>query len=210
MDGQKLTTLEEVDLLNAAKTEREAFGRFYDYFAPQIFRYINLKVNFDKTLSEDLTEEVFLKILENIKDIKGDRKKGVKPYLFTVARNTVFDYFRSSKRTVLSIERENIDPIDEKPPMEEEIIKEEEEKYLKKALLTISGEEKEILSLRFSSDLKCKEIAEIVNQSEGNISVIIHRTLEKLRIHLENPPERSLFERQNTPPSAGIDAARKP
>lgn len=76
-----------------ARNDR-ALLNFYKHYQPMIFRYINKLVN-DKAVGEDLTQEVFLDFIEEIRDFHG--RSSIKTFLFTIARNKTIDYFRKKK-----------------------------------------------------------------------------------------------------------------
>jgi len=49
----------------------------------------------DSSLADDILQEVFIKIHEKIGTLKDDAK--ISPWIYTIARNTIIDYFRKNK-----------------------------------------------------------------------------------------------------------------
>ena len=95
------------DLLKRLKAgEEKAFEDLYWTYSPQVYNFIN-SLLFDKSLAEDLTQNVFLKIWEKHEQI--ELELGITAYLFTIARHLVFKEteFRLSQHATLHVE--NID-----------------------------------------------------------------------------------------------------
>lgn len=71
-----------------------ALINFYKHYQLMIFRFINKQIN-DKVVGEEITQEVFLDFIEEIRDFQG--QSSIKTFLFTLARNKTIDYFRKKK-----------------------------------------------------------------------------------------------------------------
>lgn len=84
------------------------FNKIYKTFKDKIYNYFLFKTNFDKELSEDLTEEVFEKVIENINSLKDENN--LKVWIYRIAHNKLVDYFRKKKDLLIfDDEDENID-----------------------------------------------------------------------------------------------------
>lgn len=187
MAKAELSPSAELKLLTIAKKSRHGFASFYEYFFPIIYGYVHLRTNFNHELTEDLVSDIFIRILEKLDKIKGDKERGIKPYLFTMCRHLIFDYYK--KQHSVSLEPEKaaslaIDHDDEK--MMESLISQEEQRVVKNLVKDLSSKEQEIISLRFGAGLKNIEIALQLGLSESNVGVIIHRSIEKLKQSLVN------------------------
>ena len=69
--------------------------KVWDEFSSILRNYILGKVK-DKSLSEDLLQEVFIKIHLNIDKIQ--KKQSIKSWVFTIAKNTIIDFFKSESK----------------------------------------------------------------------------------------------------------------
>ena len=79
----------------------------WNNYHQDVERFILSKVN-DLYVTDDLTQETFIKAQVNLEQLKDERK--LKSWLLTIARNTVNDYFRHNKNTVpLELEEKVID-----------------------------------------------------------------------------------------------------
>ena len=74
----------------------EAFGELYGIHIDSIYRYIYYQVR-DKSVAEDLTEEVFLKAWSGIKKFSW-KGQPFSSWLYKIAHNHIVDYFRTNRQ----------------------------------------------------------------------------------------------------------------
>lgn len=163
--------------------EEKDFTYIFETYYKRVYNYIYYRVNCHYT-AEDLTSQVFEKIMLKI-DTYSKAKSPFEVWLFAIARNTINDYFRRSKKyKFLSID--SIKELVTKKKTPEDIVeKSETNDELLKALKTLDAREQNIIALKFGAELKNVEIAEILGLTEGNIGVILYRTMKKLKRELE-------------------------
>src|SRR5512136_3095853 len=76
--------------------DTEAFAQIYDALVKPIYRYIYYRV--EEAIAEDLTEDTFLKMWQNL----GKYKKRSTPFPscpFRIAHNLVVDHYRKKPAT---------------------------------------------------------------------------------------------------------------
>ena len=163
------------DLVTAAQDgDLECFGEIYDQFVGQIFRYIYFKTG-ERTIAEDLTQNVFLKAIERIDQLKGNGS--FVSWLYAIARNVIIDYYRGKHKTVsLDLIGEIADSgnghsLESKETLEETL----------KALGTLNEEEQEVIVLHCVEEYSFEEIAKITKKSPGSLRILKHRALGKLK-----------------------------
>ncbi len=81
-------------LEKVSKSTAEAFSLFYEEYLPKIFKYISYRIS-DKFLAEDLTSTVFEKALTKY-ETYSSKKAVISTWVFTIARNTLIDYYRAA------------------------------------------------------------------------------------------------------------------
>ncbi len=147
------------------------FQDFYKKQKDKLFSYL-MRVTGDYYLSMDIMQESFVRCLE-----KYQNKTMNISLLYTIARNVLIDLSRKDKRKD-SLEQ---DVIDETADQENDFrIKQEYRKVLT-ALNKLEEDEREVLALALTEDLKYKEIASILGINEGNVKVRVHRARLRLR-----------------------------
>ena len=160
-------------------TPAAVFAQLYEEFMPKVFRYVSYKIT-NRSMAEDLTSTVFEKALTGFSRFKVE-KASFSTWIFTIARNTVIDYFRANRSTQ-SLEAENgPDVADGHDTPEEDAIKEEELRRLRHCMELLSKGEQEIVSLKFAGEITNRDIARQVGFSESNVGVILFRAVRKLR-----------------------------
>src|SRR5215472_27036 len=94
--GKQLPAFEHT-LAQAKKGEAEGITALYRHFLPGVFGYIAVRVP-DRSLAEDLTSEVFLKMVEGIEKVRTHEEAGIAAWLFQVARFTIAGHYRQQEK----------------------------------------------------------------------------------------------------------------
>jgi len=166
--------------------DAEAFGRLYDMHVDRVYRHIYYRVG-NEADAEDLTQQVFFKAWQAI----GKYKKMASPFvawLMTISHNLVVDFYRTRKdRAYLEVE---ILADDSAPSPERATEASFEQQRLRRAILQLGSDEQQVVILRFMEGFEFAEIASLMKKKEGNVRVILHRALVKLRNILEKEGDR--------------------
>jgi RNA polymerase sigma factor (sigma-70 family) len=179
-----LTQAEETSLIALVSDDYSAFEKLYNYYFPRIYNYVHYRVsNFHA--ADDIISQTFEKLFSRFRYYQSE-KATFSVWLFTIARNTIIDYYRSESRTQLtSIETAAELASSESNPEETAIFNEIQQKILK-ALAVLSKREQDIIALKFWSGFSNREIAKLLNISESNTGIILFRAMRRLRIILES------------------------
>jgi len=172
----------EHDLIEkAVRGEAEAFGLLYDHYLPKIYRFILVKVG-RREEAEDLTHQVFLNCWKHIPKYQS-MGYPLSTLLYRMARNEVIDYVRTRKNPI-SMEDAQIEiPVDQE--VERNIDVSIDMHKVQSAIHILSSEQQDVILMRFVDELDNKEIAEILEKSEGTIRIIQHRAIKKLKALLK-------------------------
>jgi len=184
---KSFTGLEEKLLLQRVLLgEKDAFAEVYDFYVVKIFRFVYLKTN-SKEVAEDITSEVFMKCWKHIKALQDKLNEGISDYetigplLYTIARNTVIDYYRKKHEDHVGISDEMKENIaDNRQNISEKLIIKQEVEYIINVIKELRDEYQEVLLLKFVEDLPNSDISKITDKSEGSTRVLIHRALKSL------------------------------
>lgn len=186
--------LDEAQLIKEAKTSSESFGRLFDLYYKKVFNFCLKRIGHIQT-AEDLTTEIFLKVLQNINKYE-DRGLPFGAWLFRIANNELCSYFRKSKFQTSSVEQlreEQGFDIPAEGNSSSMLISQELDqenfanlRLVNLALQKISEDYREVLSLRYFEKMQIKEIAEIVDKKEGTVKSLLSRGIEKLKTEMES------------------------
>lgn len=154
------------------------FTILFNRYKKKIYNYL-LRMTSDTMLVEDMVQNVFLKLYENLGSIRN--KEGVNFWLITTARNELYSHFRKAKRKSED-HREDIDEIDAEEPvsLEYEFDMRELKNMIMKELDTLPEEQKEIFILKEYSGLNYKEIADVMNIDVELVKSRLYKTRQKL------------------------------
>jgi RNA polymerase sigma-70 factor (ECF subfamily) len=173
----------EEDLVRRAqRREPEAFGQLYEEHFDRIYRYVVFRVR-NQADAEDITQQVFLKALENIGSYRW-RGMPFASWLFRIAHNLVADYWKKkSREKVAAVAPEEIDQMVEESSNDPAALAELnfDMKQLATACEQLTDGQREIVSLRFAGGLSVAEAAKVMGKSEGAVKVLQHVALVKLR-----------------------------
>ncbi|MEK7465746.1 MAG: sigma-70 family RNA polymerase sigma factor [Patescibacteria group bacterium] len=179
---------EELLVKKAQEGNADAFGKLYDTHMPRIFRFIVLKVG-AKHDAEDLTQQVFINAWQHLPNFEF---KGFpfSSWLYRIASNAVIDYYRTARPTY-DIEKVPEELVARTAAMENELDHSFGMETIKIALAKLDPEHQNVLILRFVEDRSTKEIAELIEKSEGAVRVIQHRALKTLKSIVDGKQYRS-------------------
>lgn len=184
----KPVTLVEFDpkLVELAKTDQDAFARLYDYFFPKVYGFVMAKTG-SQSVTEDVVSDVFMKILENLPKY-SDRGLPFGAWLFTVARNVLFDHYAKRKRSETLPIEEGAEIKDDKEDLGPAKVAEASElrETVRVVMSKLPERELSVLQMKFFGEMNNKEIAAALNLSESNVGIILFRVLRKIKPDLNN------------------------
>jgi len=151
------------------------FSQIVDIYGKRCYGYF-YRLTGDRDLSDELLSELFVKLVEKISSYKGG---SFESWIFKIASNIFHDYLRSRHRSKKLLEARQrqleSEVIGPKRSASERIDK------LQIQLGRLDADTKELIMLRFYSQLSFKEIAAIRAEPIGTTLAKMHRGLKKLR-----------------------------
>ncbi|MTI27320.1 RNA polymerase sigma factor [Fulvivirga kasyanovii] len=173
-------------MLKVRDGDLDKLGLLFERYRKILFGFF-YNMSHDTGLSEDLVQNVFMRILKYRAGFKGDGE--FKVWMFHIARNVGHDHYRKTKGK----ETDEIDNWkdklgDDNMNREVEMEKGEDLDLLRLALKRLDEEKREILTLSKLEGMKYKNIGDILNCSEGAVKVKVFRALQALKqeyMHLQ-------------------------
>ncbi|KPK41939.1 MAG: hypothetical protein AMJ65_08440 [Phycisphaerae bacterium SG8_4] len=159
--------------------EAQCFSQVVDRYSGRCYGYF-YRLTGNNDISDELLSELFVKFVEKIGSYKGGSFEG---WLFKIASNIFHDHLRSKQRRKKLLETQ-------KTLLESEVIEfrqsdGEQIDRLQKQLGRLDRDTKELITLRFYSQLSFKEIAQVRSEPIGTTLAKMHRGLKKLRLLME-------------------------
>jgi RNA polymerase sigma factor (sigma-70 family) len=167
---------DEIIMKNVKNGNLTEVSVLFERYHIKLYNYF-LKMGLDYEISQDLTQNLFYRMIKYRLSYKDDLS--VKSWIYQIARNLHMDYCNSQKKSNdLFVKAETLSS---DVPEEKEPFSEEDYEKLAKSLLALSDRQREIIVLSRFQGLKYEEISEIVDQSVPAIKVAVHRAIKQLR-----------------------------
>jgi RNA polymerase sigma-70 factor (ECF subfamily) len=177
IENSRLDTEGESLVDRAVRGDTGAFGRLYDIYADRIYRHIYYRTaNIED--ARDMTQDVFARAWQVLPKYRRTSTPFL-GWLFTISHNRVIDYYRTRKdHAYLDIDV----TADTRGSSPEEFAEAQFNRYeVRRAVLKLPEDQQRVILLTFIEGMEYPEVAAILNKSEGNIRVIVHRALKKMR-----------------------------
>jgi len=173
------------DLIEEVKTgNSDSADKLVRLFYDEIFYYV-FKLTHCKDISLDLTQEIFIRCLKNIKSFKST-KGSFKSWLYKLAHNYVMNYFKSKRYKIRFKQINDNDYLVDGLDLEDSLIKQENNLVIKNALESLHPKYKEIIIMRFYEEYSIKDIALDLNINENTVKTRLRRGLNNLKKCLES------------------------
>jgi RNA polymerase sigma-70 factor, ECF subfamily len=160
-------------------THEAAFEQIMREYGTRVLRLVTFLVK-DKSLAEDLTQDVFVKVYRNLPRFRNE--SSIHTWLYRIAVNECKGYLRSwSFRNILpsSWIKSDVDV-----STENQVLVQAERDQLVQAVLTLSPYYRQAIALHYYADLSISEIAVVLGVSEGTVRTRLHRARQQLKQRL--------------------------
>lgn len=165
-----------VDLARAG--DEKALSELYLTYFPRVYRYILARTG-NSHDAEDLAEEVFMRVLEAIERFQW-REAPFSAWLFRIAHNAVISQRRKESARGKSGQLTDTLPVDSAGP--EELVENRLAlNEVMQAAQKLPEAQRQVIALRFGAGLSVAETAQAMGKGEGNVKVIQHKAITKLR-----------------------------
>jgi len=164
-------------LERAREYDATAVAELYDRYSLRIYNYVYHRVG-NRSLAEDLTSTVFVRMLEAIRTSKGWHSS-FSGWLYRIAHNAVVDHFRSGKQ-------DKDVPLEDVTLSSSEHLAEAAERSItrervRSAVSQLTEAQGVVISLKFLEGMTNAEVAELMGKNEGAIKSLQFRGLAALR-----------------------------
>ena len=173
--------LDLAEIINGCKQGREeSFSQLVDLYSSRCYGYF-YRLTGNRDLCDDLLSELFIKLVERIGTYKGGSFDG---WIFRVASNIFYDYLRKKQRDQKLIEKQKDIVVES---VGHNIRHNESDRIdkLQVQLKKLDEETRELIMMRFYSELSFKEMAEMRGEPIGTTLTKLHRGLKKLMAMME-------------------------
>lgn len=164
-----------------------AFNELYERYHKLVY-YVALQMTNCEADAEEIKQEVFLKVVRYIDDIKDAKR--IKYWLTTITHNECKHLFRSHKDK--GMDERSLDLLYLQQEKRREFLPEEQAHYqgdmevLHLCMKHLSSEQREVIALKYFAQLSIEEIAQMLNIPKGTVKSRLANAKKALGVDVEN------------------------
>lgn len=159
--------------------DRLELDRLFSEHAQAIYGFLAYRIG-DPTVAEDLLGDTFERVVKSHRRFNA-RRGSERTWIYTIALNCLRDHLRHSAAEDRALERSG--PIDDH--WQEEALEQVRDRdELQRALDRLEPGEREIVALRYGSDLRLQDIAAVTGLPASTVQGRLYSGLRKLRVAL--------------------------
>jgi RNA polymerase sigma-70 factor (ECF subfamily) len=165
-------------LCNFQNGDMASFSILYSRFHKPILKYVLKQIQIPN-VAEELTQDVFLKVYQFRSSYNSEYE--VSTWIWTIARNTVYDYLRRARSNMTAMEHTQPDhetsewELALQETAESIMIEEFDKRKLLDLMTVLSSKQKEAIFLRLVKKFSYQEISKSMNLSLSAVKSLINR-----------------------------------
>jgi len=183
-------TLSDIQLVNLSLEDSEHFYCLLKRYEKKLLYYIQRLLSVDLSTCEDILQEVFIKIYQNLNAFDTSLK--FSSWIYRIAHNVTIDYYRKHKNEPrkLELDAENNEKYEsffkDATCIKEEILNKELSEEIQKVLKTLPVEYKEVLILKYIEEKSYEEMSDILRKPSGTIATLLSRAKKMFQHSAKN------------------------
>lgn len=177
------------ELVALSLKDDKYFEFIIERYEQKLSRYVLRIYSLCKESVEDVLQEVFIKLYQNLNDF--DDQYSFSSWIYRITHNVLISHLRKmdQKHVLVSIDNDDsarklVDSLPADVDLEEEFERKDLVVNLEKALGKIPDKYREVLVLYYFEEKSYKEISDILRRSLGSVSVLMNRAKAKLKTEL--------------------------
>lgn len=182
-----MTDFEIIKLVQ--QNDRAYFRLLVEKYQPMVFRTC-MGFLHHKEDAEDVSQEIFVQVYQSLASFKGEAS--FPTWLYRIAVNASLNHLRKSSKwgfiqrleNLFENDRNGISMPDNDHP-EALLIQSEHRQWVNAALDSLPEKQRTAIVLSKYDDLSQKEIAEVMNTTEGAVEALLQRAKSNLRVKLQ-------------------------
>lgn len=171
-----------IDLCRDSRTRERGFRILLGLYKEKIYWHIR-RILYDHEEANDVTQDVFIKVWKGLESFRGDSK--LYSWIYRIATNESLNYIRRMQKH-RSVPLENVQFMLQDRVNHELITGEEIERQLHQAIIKLPEKQKLVFNMKYFGHLKFREIAEILEVTEGSLKATYHFAVKKIENSLKD------------------------
>lgn len=164
-------------------SREKAFDALVCKYQQRVYHLVR-KMVIDHDDTDDVVQEVFIKVWKNLQHFKGDSQ--LFTWIYRIATNECLRFLENKKKkrfwlSTYDVKAELATKLDSSTYISGNDI----QRKLQKAILTLPDKQRLVFNLKYYEDLKYDEIAKITNTSTGSLKASYHHAVKKIEHELK-------------------------
>lgn len=180
--------LEQTDahLVALALENPDAFAPLVERYEQRLARYVRRFTGLNRECTEDVIQEVFLKIYRNLNDFDSDLQ--FSSWAYRIAHNEAVNYLRKNRnKATVPLEQDDddvgslIEVLEADVDVVDDASRRELQRTVREVLWGLPTKYREVLVLRFLEEKDYNEISDILKKPQGTVGTLLNRAKEQFR-----------------------------
>lgn len=169
------------ELVLLALKDQAFFADLMNRYSERLSRYIGRISNFGHEETEDVLQDVFIKVYKNLNDFDANLK--FSSWIYRIAHNQVISHHRAKNARPQTVEIDDIlaNRLRAEIDLAVEVETNEAKKKLSEMLIKLKPAHREILVLRFFEEKSYEEISDILKKPTGSVATLIFSAKKELK-----------------------------
>lgn len=177
---------EILELIHSPQTIEAGYRMLLKEFQEQLYWQIRkLVINHDD--AHDVLQNVFVKVFKGIKNFKGDSK--LSSWLYRIAYNESMTFLNKKGKQLQITDIELQEHLVNQLESDVYFTGDEIQLALQKALAQLPQRQNEIFKMRYYDEVKFKDIAQLLNLTEGAVKASYHIAAKKIEQFIKSGDE---------------------
>jgi len=168
-----MTEIDEMTLRLATRGDQRASKRFYDFYAPFVWRVIYRTVNGDTEAAGEVLQQSFIRIFSSLKKFKKD--SAISTWIYRIAYNVALTFAEKTRQASARMVEAD-DTLRSRDSLDLDTKREVEQ-----ILRALSEEERFLLTAREVEGVSFEDLATITGKNSGALRTSLHRLKERIR-----------------------------
>ena len=175
--NEMTTTKDHQGAIRLDGLDSQAIGAVYDQYFSEVYRFVLYRVG-DQNLAEDIASDVFIRLLEAVKNRRGP-DSNIKGWLIGTASHAITDHLRKKYRRPEQDIPESLPDLSPGPATEAD--QREQNRLVRGAYNKLTEEQQEVIALRFGAGHSLEETASRMKKNVNAIKALQFRALSALQ-----------------------------
>lgn len=168
------------ELNGLRRLDPQVISSVYDRYFPDIYRFVFYRIH-NEQVAEDITSDVFVRLLEAVKKERGPQTN-LKAWLLSTASHVITDHLRSIYRRPAEALSESIPDLT--TSLTDEIDNRQQAAFVREAYAQLTPEQQNVLALRFGNGYSLEETAIVMKKNVNAVKALQFRALSALQRHI--------------------------